>query len=155
MPKGKKGFQKGQKFSEEHKRKLSLSRMGDKNPNKKPENKEKIRRAMMGNQNGFKVGDKGYWLGRKRPEMIGNKYGWKGGISFELYSVDWTETLKRAIRERDNYICQLCSQYGNTVHHKDYCKKNCSPDNLITLCVKCNPKVNFNRNYWLNYFNVK
>ena len=76
---------------------------------------------------------------------------WKGGISFEPYSVDWTETLKRAIRERDNYICQLCSQYGNVVHHIDYDKKNCNPDNLITLCRKCHTKTNNNRNYWINF----
>ena len=62
---------------------------------------------------------------------------WKGGIQHLPYPVDWTETLKRAIRERDNYICQLCSQYGNNVHHIDQNKKNCNPDNLITLCKKC------------------
>lgn len=77
---------------------------------------------------------------------------WQGGKSFEPYSIDWTETLKRAIRERDNYICQLCSQYGNNVHHKDYDKKDCDPTNLITLCKRCNSRVNFNRNYWIRYF---
>lgn len=77
---------------------------------------------------------------------------WRGGKSFEPYSVDWTETLRRSIRERDNYICQLCSQYGNSVHHIDYDKKNCNPDNLITLCQKCNSIVNKNRDYWENYF---
>ncbi len=85
-------------------------------------------------------------------KLKGNKsYLWKGGISFEPYSIDWTETLRRSIRERDNYICQLCSQYGNTVHHIDYNKLNCNPANLITLCKNCNTKVNHNRSYWLNY----
>lgn len=92
-----------------------------------------------------------YWLGKKGE----NSSGWKGGISFEIYPVDWTETLKRAIRERDNYICQKCSQYGETVHHIDYDKKNCNLDNLITLCRKCNTKVNFNREFWVNYFKQK
>jgi hypothetical protein len=77
---------------------------------------------------------------------------WKGGIAFEPYSSDWTKTLKRAIRERDNYICQKCSQYGNIVHHIDYNKKNCNPNNLITLCQKCHNKTNFNRNYWIGIF---
>ena len=80
---------------------------------------------------------------------------WKGGKSFEPYSIDWTETLRRAIRERDNYICQLCNQYGNNVHHIDYDKKNCNPKNLITLCRKCNVKVNYNRNYWISYLKSK
>lgn len=42
-----------------------------------------------------------------------NHPNWKGGITHLPYSVDWTETLRRSIRERDHYICQLCNQYGN------------------------------------------
>lgn len=97
------------------------------------ETKEKISNANMGEKNA----------------------NWRGGKSFEPYSVNWTETLKKSIRKRDNYICQKCSQYGNTVHHIDYNKKNCNPNNLITLCGKCNTKVNKNRSYWTNYFNEK
>jgi len=81
-----------------------------------------------------------------------NNPNWQGGKSFEPYSVDWTQTLKRSIRERDNYICRICNQYGSSVHHKDYDKKNCDPKNLITLCVKCHTKTNHNRDYWLDYF---
>ncbi len=78
---------------------------------------------------------------------------WKGGISFYPYPINWNNTLKRAIRERDNYICQLCSQYGNYIHHIDYNKLNCNPTNLITLCQKCHSKTNGNRNFWIKYFN--
>lgn len=77
---------------------------------------------------------------------------WLGGKSFEPYSLDWTGILKRAIRERDNYICQLCGQHGNICHHINYDKKNCNSDNLITLCNRCNSKVNSNRKYWIGYF---
>lgn len=81
---------------------------------------------------------------------------WRGGLSFFPYSVDWTKTLKRSIRERDKYICQLCgASQGNrefSVHHIDYDKKNCNPRNLITLCLKCHLKTNFNRDYWKQYF---
>jgi hypothetical protein len=79
---------------------------------------------------------------------------WQGGKSFEPYSVDWTDTLKKSIRERDHYICQLCFGAGYPVHHIDYNKKNCSPENLITLCNKCNPRVNFNRKKWTKYFEL-
>jgi len=121
-----------------------------------------------------------YWLGRKRPEMTGDKSftkrpevkekirkaqikrikdgkhnWWKGGISNNPYSVDWTETLRRSIRERDHYICQLCNQYGKEVHHIDYNKQNSNPDNLITLCHHCHLKTNQNRKYWEKYFNEK
>lgn len=70
---------------------------------------------------------------------------WQGGKSFEPYSINWIETLKRAIRERDHYLCQLCSQYGDNVHHIDFNKQNCNPDNLITFCRSCHSKLH--RNY--------
>ena len=125
--------------------------------------KNKMSRKLMGNKNGFRKGiyqgygfKKGHipWdKNKKRPEMSGkNNPNWNDGSSFEPYTADWNITLKRAIRERDNYICQLCSQYGNTVHHIDYNKKNCNPSNLITLCNKCNLKVNYKRKYWQEYF---
>jgi len=77
---------------------------------------------------------------------------WKGGLSFEPYTIDWTETLKKAIRERDHYLCRKCNQYGNVIHHIDYDKKNCNPNNLINLCRSCNSKINKNRNFWTSYF---
>lgn len=81
---------------------------------------------------------------------------WRGGISFEPYSIDWTKTLKRSVRERDHYTCQLCGALQGDiafdVHHIFYDKKNCNPEYLITLCHKCHTKTNFNRNYWMNYF---
>ncbi|MBA7559106.1 hypothetical protein ES708_00719 [subsurface metagenome] len=77
---------------------------------------------------------------------------WKGGISFEPYPITWTRALKKAIRQRDNHTCQLCFNKGLPVHHIDYIKQNCTPDNLITLCQRCNAKVNYNRPYWTEYF---
>jgi len=86
-------------------------------------------------------------------ELNGN---WNNGSSYEPYSTDWTETLKRSIRERDNYTCQMlkCNTIdkSNPVHHIDYDKKNCNPNNLITLCKKCHSKTNGKRDYWTKYF---
>lgn len=107
-----------------------------------------------------------FWLGKKRPEMIGeNNYNWQNGKSFEPYTSEWTVILRESIRQRDNHICQLCSRTQKEeleryeqklpVHHIDYDKKNCDPKNLITLCSSCNSKVNHNRNYWKNYFNLR
>ncbi len=112
------------------------------------------------------IGNVGYWKGKKIPQYARRKMRlaklgkydgpkhpqWKGGISFEPYPVDWTLTLKRSIRERDNYVCRLCNQYATLVHHIDYNKNNCCPENLITLCRKCHAKTNHNRNNWLKYF---
>lgn len=107
-----------------------------------------------------------YWLGKKRPPFseewkrknsernrLSNNPNWRDGISFEPYSVDWTKTLKKSIRQRDKYTCQLCGKEpAICVHHIDYDKKNNNPNNLITLCSSCHSKTNFNRKYWTNYF---
>ena len=86
----------------------------------------------------------------------------KKGKSFELYSVDWTDDLKDSIRKRDDYICKICGIHQDEldmgqlkkldVHHMDYNKDNLNPNNLITLCRSCHVKTNFNREYWIKYF---
>ena len=38
------------------------------------------------------------------------------------------------------------------VHHIDYDKKNPDPEMKIVLCRSCNIRVNYNREYWKNYF---
>ncbi len=87
-----------------------------------------------------------------------NNSSWQGGISFEPYSPEFNKQLKELIRQRDGYKCQLCGmpECENisklTIHHIDYIKKNCLPNNLIALCRSCNTKVNFNRDFWEKYF---
>jgi len=85
-----------------------------------------------------------------------NNPSWLGGISFEPYSANWTRALKKSIRERDHYTCQMCGKktekQTTCVHHIDYNKKNCKPDNLITLCPSCHVKTNSNRKEWIKYF---
>lgn len=142
---------KGRKASKETKKRMSIAHSGERHWNWKGDKgfqKGNELRKGLKPDNGFPKGHLS-WNKGLPPE---NQPAWLGGKSFEPYSIDWTETLKRSIRERDHYLCQLCSQYGNVIHHIDYNKKNCDPENLITLCAICNGKVNFNRNYWLNYF---
>ena len=152
-------YWKGKKMSKEHKEKISKSNKGhpktlgmtgkhqsikhklamqkfrgEYNVSKRPEVRLKISKSRVGKNKG-----------KDNPR-------WLGGSSFEPYSVDWTDTLKKAIRERDNYVCQICNQYGFIVHHINYNKKDCSTKNLITLCRKCHSKTNNNRDKWLEYF---
>lgn len=86
-----------------------------------------------------------------------NHSNWKGGISFEPYNYEFNQ-IKREIKERDKWICQLCGFIDTKkdgklcVHHIDYDKKNNNISNLVSLCHICNGKVNYDREYWKKYF---
>lgn len=137
-------MQKGSKMSLESREKMRLAKLGKKQPLKTIEKRAKT------------------LTGKKRsPEFIKNRSGanshlWKGGITDSPYSTDWTKTLKRSIRERDKYRCRICGEpqgeKAHDVHHIDYDKKNCNPNNLITLCHRCHMKTNGKRDYWKAYF---
>lgn len=84
---------------------------------------------------------------------------WQGGIGKLPYSFEFTPELKLQIRIRDNFTCQLCYKKEielfnkiSSIHHIDYDKLNCLPNNLISLCNSCNIKVNTNRDYYYAYF---
>ncbi|MBT7188340.1 HNH endonuclease [Candidatus Bathyarchaeota archaeon] len=82
-----------------------------------------------------------------------NNPNWKGGIAHEPYAPIWIDKrFKAGIRERDGHTCQNPDCRGTcerlTIHHIDYDKKNCEPVNLITLCISCNARANFNRDFW-------
>ena len=134
---------KGNRLSEETKRKISKINSGKKLSEETKRKISKIQKYRKHKpQEGFQKRD--------------NNLCWNNGSSFEQYSLEWSATLRRSIRERDRYSCQLCgelqSDYAFSVHHIDYDKKNCNPKNLITLCRNCHSKTNFNRNHWKNYF---
>jgi hypothetical protein len=107
--------------------------------------KENLHKVLRGSTNpNWKNGEK--IMGIKNPN-------WRGGLSFQPYTTDWTVTLKRSIRERDKYTCSVCGyEPAVHVHHIDYNKKNCFPQNLITVCKSCHTKTNYNRKEWTDYF---
>jgi len=84
-----------------------------------------------------------------------NNHWWKDGKSREPYPIAWRQTLKKSIRERDKYTCNICKKFGKHVHHIDYNKNNLNPKNLITLCSSCHSKTNNNRKDWRKFFNGK
>lgn len=147
----------GRKLSETTKRKIGEKTKGNKSRTGQKstlEHRKKISEALRGKPKSEQHKDN---LRKNHSDVSGiNNPNWQGGISYKGYSIDWTETLRRSIRERDKYTCQLCNQQQgdrvHSVHHIDYDKENNNPDNLINLCVKCNSRVNFNRYYWTNYF---
>ena len=144
----------GKHLSEAHKRNISIGNKGKEISIEQRKLLSKIRKGKkLSEETKKKMSDSQKRIGNKPPVGMGNKNpNWRGGISFESYSIEWTETLKRAIRERDKYICKMCNDYGNEIHHIDYNKINCNPVNLITLCHSCHSKTNFNRKNWIIYF---
>lgn len=128
---------KGKKLSKEHRLKISKAGIGKKHSIETRLKMSKLRQ------------------GKKHPL-------WRGGISFLPYSLKWTKKLKLKIRTRDNYECQNCRITEKhhirrfktllSVHHIDYNKQNCKEENLITLCLHCNTKANFDRDYWFAYY---
>ena len=72
-----------------------------------------------------------------------NHPNWEGGSSFEPYPIEFNALLRRKIRKRDNYTCQLCGRQQEElghkldIHHIDHNKTNNSPSNLISLCRSC------------------
>lgn len=98
-----------------------------------------------------------YLVAEKSPNYI-------NGNSRVPYIIEFNNSLKEQIRERDHYKCQ----YPNCkitqkksiikwkeklhIHHIDYNKNHADPKRLITLCKSCNCKVNSERDYWYAYF---
>lgn len=157
-----------QKNREKHLGKL----LGENNPSKRIEVREKISSSKIGHDvsedTKLKISNtkKGCipWNkdipmkeSSKNKMRKENNYNWKGGTSFKPYCWRFNKLLKKQIRERDNRICQLCGKTEEenhqklSVHHIHYDKENCYPD-LISLCCICNSKVNFNREYYEEFF---
>jgi len=98
------------------------------------------------------------WMPKKE-----NHYNWKGGISNNPYPPEFNAKLKLKIRTRDNFTCVLCGRTEREeleelnrvlcVNHIDFNKNNNKESNLNTLCLRCNVKINREREYWTNYFN--
>lgn len=147
-------MEKGRKYSDESKEKNRVAHLGKVHSD---ESKKKVSEKLKGQirTEEQKIKYSKSKIGEKNPR-------WLGGITKLPYSQDWTEDLKDAIRKRDNFSCQLCGVHQDkfsekvnrklTVHHIDYDKKNCNPDNLTTLCISCHTKTGHNRESWKLFF---
>lgn len=132
----------GRHLSDEHKQKLALSMRGNQYRSgipHSPEIRQEMARRRLGSGNG----------------------NWKGGISKLPYPFEFTEGLREVVRDRDNRTCQKCGVPETecviklAIHHIDYNKENCLLGNLISLCKKCNSRVNSNRKYWQSFFEAE
>lgn len=171
-------FQKGHKPSEDIKEKIRQKAIGHKRNNGRKQSEAHIRHRMEAYKKWWSSlsFDEKELINEKRKGFLGrqhteesklkmqlrpvpkgeNHYNWKGGKSFEPYDTNWTETLKRAIRQRDGFACRRCGKHqlrpALDVHHIDYNKENCDPINLISLCNICHTMTNHQRSFWRELF---
>ncbi len=140
-------------LSAEHRAKISLSKLGERNPNfrKTPsaDTRTKMSLASFGRKHSPET----------RAKMTGARHwAWRGGAGRRGYTQSFTPDLKKEIRVRDGYNCRLCgiseteTKKTHTVHHMDYNKANDDPVNLLTLCRSCHGHTNTNRDHWMAAF---
>ena len=86
---------------------------------------------------------------QENPDKITKLYGdenpaYRDGNGIKY--INFTSSLKKEIRKRDNYTCQFCgrkwneNEYKFAVHHVDCDKSNFNKKNLITLCKSCHSR---------------
>jgi len=81
----------------------------------------------------------------------GKSPSWKSEVPPGPYPLEFNNHLKREVRERDGYTCQICKGDGKCVHHIDHDKTNSDKMNLITLCQSCHPMTNWYTESWEAY----
>jgi hypothetical protein len=174
------GFdKKGWHHSEESRRKISEATRGEKNPIfGKPRSEEtckKISASKRGKPRSDETRKKiaKSHLGKKRKpfsaetrrKMSASRIGekchlWKGGISFEPYSITFNEAFKRFVRDYYGNVCINCGKTREengqelTCHHYDYDKHSM---NCVPTCNGCNSmanggKKNGSRAFWEDWY---
>ena len=163
---------RGRKKSLIERQKLSDALKGKKKPPRTKEHCDKISKTMTGVPQPWKAGKNHYLYGghpsiETRIKMHQSHEGkhsgknsnfWRGGDWHTPYGLEFNHSLKEIIRDRDGRKCFICNKSESEsnrklcVHHIDYDKNNNCYDNLISLCLLCHIKTNFDREYWINYF---
>lgn len=153
MPKGIKGFSKGnklgQKFWKGHPQFNTGKTRFKKGYKQSDTQKENISRALRGKQNSL-----GYKFPLEARERISermkgkNNPNWKGGISSlhleYRHSLEY-EIWRREVYKKDNWVCRICgkkcSKKDIVAHHlklfSEVPELRFSVDNGITLCRNC------------------
>lgn len=152
----------------EMREKWSASKRGERHPMYGKKHTEEAKQKMSESHIGVAKPSVSEWISQRNRELwadpilrlkfpsahFGEKHPkWNGGTSCEPYCELWqSKEYKEEIKERDNDECQNPFCWGNDtklcIHHINYNKLDCHPNNLITVCISCNSRANSNREYW-------
>jgi hypothetical protein len=157
---------------EEVRQKNSNSNKGEKNHFYGKNHTEKSRKQICKSLIGKNSGNENPFYGKKHTKetrlkisisctgknLLHENPNWKGGLSFEDYCMTWSDKEFRSfIKERDGHKClnPMCSYkdpFDICLHHINYNKKDCDPNNIITLCRSCNCSANYNREWHKSWY---
>ena len=118
----------------------TLSKLPLKEKNRR---KEKLREVSATWHETATPEEKAAWKKKNSESKMGAKNAaWRGGVSRLPYPWDFSDELKKSIKERDGNKCVMCDKSKNlNVHHIDRDKHNNNHNNLIVLCSSCHRKV--------------
>lgn len=136
-------------FTDDHKNKLKISKIGKNNPNFNKYPSEITKQKMSENHRDIS-GKNNPLYGINRSKE--NNPNWRGGITNHPYCKKWTEKLREKIREEYNRKCYFCGKDEKdnidknskirklSVHHVDNDKEqgcNGKSWKLVPLCMHC------------------
>ena len=146
----------GKKHTIEAKEKNRIKHLGKKYTN------ESVKKREITRKQRYAIWHSGKTKEKIRLSKLGElNPNWLNGVSYEPYAKEFNKILKKEIRKRDEEHCKLCGRekkdntrkkYELAIHHINYNKKDSNFKNLITLCSKCNIKVNKDRSMWTLFF---
>lgn len=134
--------------SEETKRKMSIAQKGH------VVSEETRRKLCISSKDRCVSDETRKKISRKALERYGNRR-----KSVERFSSNRWRSIAKKIRKRDGYQCQICSIYHSSeeplsVHHiVPWHHSQCNDEsNLISLCVSCHQKVEYETSFLSNRF---
>lgn len=92
-------------------------------------------------------------IGKKQKQLVNNKQKNKPYAGYKSYqdyiNGELWQIIRARILVRDNYICAICLQAANTVHHRSYSKEvmaGLHDEQLVTLCWNCHTFIEYYQN---------
>lgn len=153
---GKPPWNKGIKFSEDTRKKMSelAKRIFTENPEIRIKMSIAHKGKKFNEEHKNKISEKikAFYIENPEFNKLENNPLWQGGVSFEPYNFLFNKNFKEIVKKRYGVKCVYCNRDGKCVHHINYIKSHSSFLNGVWICMSCNSKFNINRDYWFAYW---